>query len=98
MVTCNLVWNVTTNTVTIHYTTNAVTINYSSTAMDANASVEATTNVHGRRQIVARGTIRRHNLKLTLKHLHRGRYRLTLLELKSHGRSKVIGHIRLTVR
>ena len=104
IITCNLVWNVTTNTltiyntVTIHYTTNTMTIHYSSTAMDANARVEATTNVHGRRQIVGRGTIRRHKLKLTLKHLHRGRYRLTLLKLKSHGRSEVIGHITLTVR
>jgi hypothetical protein len=102
MITCNLVWNVTTNTVTIqltiHYTTNTVTINGSSLAADANARVEATTRVHGRRQIVGRGTIRRHKLKLTLRHLQRGRYRLTLLSLRGHGRSEVIGHVMLTVR
>ena len=43
------------------------------------------------------GTIRNHKLKLTFKHLHRGRYHLTLAELQPHKKPLVIGHTTLTV-
>jgi hypothetical protein len=56
----------------------------------------ATANVRGQTRVIARGRIRHHRLTLTLKHVHPGRYRLTLLEL-SHGRRVVIGHTTLTV-
>ena len=36
--------------------------------------------VHGRRVVIGHGWLRHHRLKITFKHLHRGRYRVTLLE------------------
>jgi hypothetical protein len=46
---------------------------------------------------VGTGRIRNHKLKLKFKHLHRGRYRLTLNLLRAHHRPRVIGHTTLTV-
>jgi len=46
---------------------------------------------------VAIGTIRNHKLKLKFAHLHRGRYRLTLIERRPHHQRLVIGHTTLTV-
>ena len=48
------------------------------------ARAEATVSVDGHRKLVATGVIRHHKLVLTFKHLGRGRYRLTLLELRAH--------------
>ena len=43
------------------------------------------------------GRIRNHRLKLKFKHLHRGRYRLTLKLLGPHHKRTVIGHTTLTI-
>ena len=87
-ITCKLKFDVTTCTVTYQY---------ASTATAANGRVEAAITVHGRREIVGRGTIRRHKVRLTIRHLRHGHYRLTLLRLTRHGRPVVIGHTTLTV-
>ena len=77
--------NSTTCTVTFHFSGGA-----------ANARVLATAKVHGHTRTVGRGAIRAYELKLKLKHLHRGRYRLTLLEL-GHGKRTPIAHTTVTV-
>jgi hypothetical protein len=73
-----------------------VTYQYSTTSAGA---VIATAKIRGQIRTVGRATSHNHRfeLKVTLKHLHRERYRLTLLELKTHGKSVVIGHTTLTV-
>lgn len=57
----------------------------------------ATAIVHGRRQVIGRGWIRNHRLGVTFKHLHRGRYRVTLLELRAHHRPTPIGKTTIVV-
>jgi hypothetical protein len=52
--------------------------------------------VHGRRVVIGHGWLRHHRLKITFKHLHRGRYRVTLLEQRAHG-SLLIGHTTIVV-
>jgi hypothetical protein len=73
-----------------------VTYQYSTTTASA---VIATARIHGQIRTVGRATSHNHRfeLKVTLNHLHRGHYRLTLLELKTHGKTVVIGHTTLTV-
>jgi hypothetical protein len=60
-------------------------------------AVNATVSKHGHTRVIARGRIRHHRLTLTFKHLHRGRYRLTLVQLHPHRASVVIGAITLVV-
>ncbi|MGO9957443.1 MAG: hypothetical protein ACLP50_15985 [Solirubrobacteraceae bacterium] len=69
-----------------------VTYRYASSSIVPDGRVQATTDVRGRIEVVAHGTIRRHELRLTLAHLRPGRYRLTLLELRRHATPVVIGH------
>ena len=89
----------TTGPATNSTTTCTVTYTYPATSSSgATMPVMAMIKAHGRNQVIARGTIRNHKLKLTLKHLHRGRYRLTLVELMGHGKTVVIGHPTVTVR
>ncbi len=57
----------------------------------------ATARVHGRTRVIARGRIRRHKLGLTFRHLHRGRYGVTLLALGSHGARVPIGYTTIVV-
>jgi hypothetical protein len=47
--------------------------------------------------ILGRGTIHGRRLKVTLEHLHPGRYRVTVRELKGHGKSVVLERTTLTV-
>jgi hypothetical protein len=87
-ITCKLVFNVTTCTVTYQYTTIGA-------ARDER--VEATARIHGHNVILGRGTIHGRKLKVALKHLHPGRYRITVRELTGHGKSVVLEHTTLTV-
>jgi hypothetical protein len=61
------------------------------------ARIAAIAMVHGRARTIGRGSIRNHTFRLTLAHVHRGRYRLTVLELAPSGRAVVIGHTTLIV-
>ena len=60
-------------------------------------AVIATARIHGHRQVIARGRIRQHRLSLTFKHAHRGRYRVTLLELRGHRAPALIGKTTLVI-
>ncbi|HJS96113.1 MAG TPA: choice-of-anchor D domain-containing protein [Solirubrobacteraceae bacterium] len=81
-------------------TTCTVTYSYAkrSAAAAGHARARATAVIHGRRVVVGRGRIRGHRVKLHLKRLKRGRYRLTLWRLVRHARPIVIGHRTLVVR
>jgi hypothetical protein len=57
----------------------------------------AIAKVNGHRRVIARGRIRHHKLTLVCRHLRRGRYKLTLLEVGRHGRRTVIGHTSIAV-
>jgi hypothetical protein len=59
--------------------------------------VIATATVHGTTRVVARGHIRHHRLRLTFSHLSRGRYRVTLLELRHHQAAAVLGRTTIVV-
>jgi hypothetical protein len=52
--------------------------------------VIASAIVHGRRQIIGHGRIRDHRLSITYRHLHRGRYRVTLFEKARHGLQLIV--------
>lgn len=60
------------------------------------ARAKATVTVNGRTEVVGTGRVRHHQLVITFRHLRRGRYRLTLIELQP-GQRTVIGHTTLTV-
>jgi hypothetical protein len=47
--------------------------------------------------VVGRGTIDGHKLRITFKHLHPGQYRITMRDLKEHGKSVVLERTTLTV-
>ncbi|HET6871027.1 MAG TPA: hypothetical protein VFH80_34265, partial [Solirubrobacteraceae bacterium] len=72
------------------------TYTYAMPGQAKDGAVIATVTKHRHTRVIARGRIRHHRLTLTFKHLKRGRYRLTLLELE-HGRRIVIGQTTLTV-
>ena len=78
-------------------TTCKVTYTYGTALSASVRRVVAILAVDGRRRVAGRGTVEGHKLRLTLRHLHRGRYRLTLLELERHNRRVVIGHTSLVV-
>jgi hypothetical protein len=59
--------------------------------------VAATAIVRGRRRVIGHGRIRHHVLTITFKRLHRGRYRVTLLELRAHRAAEVIGQTTIVV-
>jgi len=81
---------VTTTTCTVIYT-------YGTAHLARNARAEAVVDIDGRVRVVATGRIRHRKLRLTFRHLKRGRYRLTLLELRAHHRPVVIGHTSLVI-
>jgi streptogramin lyase len=83
---------VTTTTCTITYTYSA---RASAIARDARA--EAIAEIHGHRTVVATGRIRDRKLKLMFPRLQRGRYRLTLIELRARRAPLVIGHTSLVI-
>jgi hypothetical protein len=87
-ITCQLVSKVTTCTITYQYPT---------TGAARTARIEATAKIHGRNVVLGRGTIHDHKLRITLKHLHRGHYRITVRDLKRHGKSVVLERTTLTV-
>ena len=84
------------NSLTVSTTTCTITYTYAGTSMAGDARVEATVESNGKTRVVAIGTIRDHKLRLKFERLHCGRYRLTLIELRSHQRL-VIGHTTVTV-
>jgi sugar lactone lactonase YvrE len=86
---CTSLLLITTCTMTYQYGTSSFRV--------ANGRVVATTRVGARTQTVGHGTIRNHTLKLTLKHLKRGRYSITLLRPRPHSKAVVIGHTTVTV-
>ncbi|MBV8927807.1 MAG: hypothetical protein JO152_01610 [Mycobacteriaceae bacterium] len=80
-------------------TTCTITYAYSASMVAAlvrGARAEATIMVHGRATVIGTGRVREHRAELTFRHLRRGHYRLTLMEL-AHGKRTVIGHTTLTV-
>ena len=78
-------------------TTCTYTYTYATTA--AAGVVTAVARVDGHQRRVGHGTVSHHKLKLTftLKHVHRGRYTVTLLERGAHGRTVVVGHTTVEV-
>jgi hypothetical protein len=67
------------------------TFTYATAGPSHDGAAIATARIHGRTRVVAHGRLRRRRLTLVFKHLHRGRYRLTLLELRRHQRPVVLG-------
>jgi hypothetical protein len=65
-------------------TTCTYTYTYAMPGQAKDGAVIATARTHGHTRVIARGRIRHHRLTLTFKHLHRGRYRVTLIELRPH--------------
>jgi hypothetical protein len=84
---------VTTTTCTVTYTYAGA----AARAMARDGRAEATAVVHGRTIVVGSGRIRDRRLRLTFRHLKRGRYWLTLLQLRAHHRPVVIGHTSLEI-
>ena len=89
------------NSPTTSTTTCTITYTYTYGAGNAEALVrgaraQATIRLAGKSKVIGTGRIRDHKLALTFKRLHRGHYRLTLIEL-AHGQRVVIGHTTLTV-
>lgn len=83
----------TTQTCTVTYT-------YSNSAaadMVSGARAEATVMVHRRTRVVATGRVRGHKLVLRFKHLKRGRYNLTLWQVRAHHQRQMIGHTSLVI-
>jgi hypothetical protein len=78
-------------------TTTTCTVTYTYPA-SMRAAVIAIARVHGHTAVLARGQLRHRRLRLTLAHLRRGRYRVTLVALGAHGARTVIGHSTLVVR
>jgi hypothetical protein len=81
-------------------TTCTVTYTYSpgaSAQMAGDLRAEAVAVIGGRSRIVATGRIRDRKLRLTFRHLARGRYHLTLLALRAHHKPLTIGHTSLVV-
>jgi streptogramin lyase len=85
------------NSLTVSTTVCTVTYTYPATSMAGDARAKATAVVNGKVEVVGVGTIRHHKLQLKLANLHRGRYRLTLIELRFHHKPVVLGHTTLTV-
>ena len=80
-------------------TTCTITYTYSTGkagALVRGARAQATIRIGGKNRVIGTGRIRNQRLALTFKRLHRGHYRLTLIEL-THGRRIVVGHTTLTV-
>jgi hypothetical protein len=65
--------------------------------MARDGRAEATAVLHGRSVVVGTGRIHDHRLRLTFRHLRRGRYGLTLLRLRAHHGQVVIGHTSLEI-
>jgi hypothetical protein len=77
-----------------------VTYTYSrgaAAALARDARAEAIGNLHGHSTVLATGRVRDGKLRLTFRRLHRGRYGLTLLELRPHRAPLVIGHTSLVI-
>lgn len=73
------------------------TYTYALPAAAPHALVVATIRVHGHRRVIARGRIRHHRITLTYRHLHKGRYRVTLTELIGHGQRLAVGTTTLVI-
>ncbi|MGO9901285.1 MAG: hypothetical protein ACLP0J_16715 [Solirubrobacteraceae bacterium] len=67
------------------------------TDMVNGARAEATATIAGKSAVVATGAIRGQKLVLRFKHLGRGRYRLTLFQLRAHEKPQMIGHTSLVI-
>jgi sugar lactone lactonase YvrE len=82
-----------------HTTTCTTTYTYAVPRSVRAGKVLAAAIIGGHRTVIARGTIRRHQLRITvtLRHLHRGHYRVTLLELQPHKVPQIIGHTTLVI-
>ena len=78
-------------------TTCTITYQYATAGAAPAARIEATAKIHGRNVVVGRGTIHGHKLRITFKHLHPGQYRITVRDLKGHGKSVVLERTTLTV-
>jgi hypothetical protein len=74
-----------------------VTYQYSALGPARDGQVLATASVHGRTRIIGHGAIRHRRLTLTLRGVRRGRYSVTLLELRGRDRRVIIGHTTVTV-
>ncbi|MBV9337502.1 MAG: hypothetical protein JO243_16580 [Solirubrobacterales bacterium] len=61
------------------------------------ARAEATATIAGKKKVLATGKIRHRKLSLTFKHLKRGRYRITLLELRPTKQPLMLGHTSLVI-
>ncbi len=61
------------------------------------ARAEATARLGRKTTIVASGRIHGHQLRLTFRHLGRGEYKLTLLELRANRKPLSIGHTTLVI-
>ena len=86
----------TSGTPTSSTATCTVTYTYA-TGMARDATVIATANVDGRTRVIGHGRLRHHSLTLTFKHVHRGHYRVTLLEPRAHRAPVMIGWTTLIV-
>jgi hypothetical protein len=65
-------------------------------AVSGTKRIRATIAADSRAGVVGHGTLRGHTLRLTLAHLRRGRYRLTLSVIDAHG-TRMIGHVTITI-
>jgi Collagen triple helix repeat (20 copies)/NHL repeat len=72
------------------------TFTYAAAAAAKDGPVLAIAKVHGHSRVIARGRLHHHRLTLVFRHLHRGRYQITLLEPGPHG-TTVIGHTSVVV-
>jgi probable HAF family extracellular repeat protein len=93
----------TTKRISLTTSTTTCTITYTYPAAAAardlsnGARAEAIATIRGHRRVIATGVIRRHEVVLSFKHLQRGRYRLTVVELRKHRKPLAIGHTTLAI-
>jgi hypothetical protein len=78
-------------------TTTCMVTYTSATGMARDATVIATARVRGRTRVIGHGRLRHHRLTLTFEHLHRGHFRVALLEPRAHRAPVLIGWTTLIV-
>jgi len=78
-------------------TTCTYTFTYALPGQAKDGTIIATARIHGRTRVIARGRVHHRRLTLTLRHMSRGSYRITLLELRGQWARQILGSTSLVI-
>jgi streptogramin lyase len=67
------------------------------TSSSVTGAIVAVADVHGRRVVIGHGSIHKHRLRITFRHMHGGRYGETVLSHQGHQTAVVIARTTITV-